>query len=159
MSSISDKLINILQEDLIRERKHMMYYLECSAVVRGLHREEIGEMLLKEAQDELNHVHQFSRLIAQLGGIPAQGIAGYPCNYTNPETILNYAKDMEQEVSNIYSKRLSDLEKMLSSYDDSGTSMPDEDRSYITYVSLFYEDQLQDSQETALDLKLFLKQY
>jgi hypothetical protein len=53
---------------------------------------------------------------------------------------------MEQEVSDIYARRLV----------ETGTESA---WSYESYVHLFYEDQLQDSQKTALELNQYLLPY
>ena len=143
-----DQLIGLLQEDLKNERKHMLFYLHAGVMVEGLHREEIGEFLLKEALDEHKHVEEFSRLIVQLGGVPGQEVANFPTHMTCPKEILKYAQYMEQEVSNIYAKRMQ------------ATSEPSsQDGGIETYVNLFYEDQLQDSQKTALEIGLLIKPY
>jgi bacterioferritin (cytochrome b1) len=142
------ELIDLLQEDLKNERKHMLFYLQAGVMVQGLHREEIGEFLLKEALDEHKHVEEFSRLIVQLGGIPGQEVNSFTANMTCPKQILLYAQNMEQEVSNIYSKRLQ------------MTCNPSPEEGGIeTYVNLFYEDQLQDSQSTALEIGLLIAPY
>lgn len=143
-----EELIDLLQQDLKNERKHMLFYLQAGVMVQGLHREEIGEFLLKEALDEHKHVEEFSRLIVQLGGIPGQEVSSFPTDMTCPKEILKYAQHMEQEVSNIYSKRM----QMI-------CNPCPEEGGVETYVNLFYEDQLQDSQATALEIGLFTKPY
>lgn len=141
-----EQLIGILQEDLKNERKHMLFYLQAGVMVQGLHREELSEMLLKEAQDEHNHVIEFSRLIVQLGGNPGQEVNSFPTDLVCPFEILRYARDMEQEVSDIYARRLVET--------NTETAW-----SYESYVHLFYEDQLQDSQKTALELSQYILPY
>lgn len=140
----TEELICFLQNDLKNERKHMLFYLQAGVMVRGLHREELSELLLKEAQDEHHHVVEFSRLIVQLGGVPNQDVSEFPTHYTKPEDILQYAVEMEQHVSDNYALRLKQIGT------DSGSGIE-------SYVNLFYEDQLQDSQKTALELNLFLQ--
>lgn len=142
----NNELIDLLQSDLRNERKHMLFYLQAGVMVQGLHREELSELLLKEAQDEHHHVVEFSKLIVQLGGIPEQQVNDFPKDLTCPYEILKYAKEMEQEVSNIYAMRL----KQTST---------DIGEAHESFVHLFYEDQLQDSQETALELSLYIKPY
>jgi ferritin len=146
MSKTKQELINMLQEDLKNERKHMMFYMQAGVMIKGLHREEIGEFLLEEAQGEHQHVLEFSRLIVQLGDTPGTNINEFSSNLECPYDILLYAKNMEQEVSNNYAKRL--VETSTESGD-----------SFESYVHLFYEDQLQDSQKTALELDQFLLPY
>ena len=71
----NQELIDFLQNDLKNERKHLLFYLQSSVMVQGLHREELSEMLYKESLDEHKHVEEFSRLIVQLGGVPELGIS------------------------------------------------------------------------------------
>lgn len=146
MNNTKQKIINMLQEDLKNERKHMMFYMQAGVMLQGLHREELGEFLLKEAQDEHQHVLEFSRLIFQLGETPNIEINEFSSNLTCPYEILLFAKNMEQEVSNKYAERLTQTST------ESGDA-------FESYVHLFYEDQLQDSQKTALELNQFLISY
>lgn len=142
----NEELIELLQNDLKNERKHLMFYLQAGVMIRGKHREELGELFLKEAQDEHKHVIEFSKLIVQLGGIPNQEINDFPINLKLPDDLLAYAVEMEQEVANNYAQRL------IQTSTESGNAIE-------SYVHLFYEDQLQDSQATALELKLFLTHF
>lgn len=140
------ELIEILQEDLKNERKHMGFYLHSAVMVRGLHRHEIGELLLDEARDEFKHVEEFSRLIVQLGGIPGQEVNPFPTDLTCPHDILKYAQEMEEEVAKNYASRLATIGV------ESGCHK-------ASFVNLFYEDQLQDSQKTAFELSLMLQKH
>lgn len=142
----TEQLIEILQNDLKNERKHMLFYLQAGVMVQGLHREELSELLLKEAQDEHQHVVEFSKLIVQLGGVPGQEFNSFPNDLVCPFEILRYARDMEQQVSDIYAKRLVETNTESA-------------WSYESYVHLFYEDQLQDSQKTALELGQYILPY
>lgn len=142
----AEQLIELLQNDLKNERKHMLFYLQAGVMVQGLHREELSEMLLEEAQDEHRHVVEFSRLIVQLGGTPSQEVNEFPTNLVCPYEILKYAQKMEQEVAGIYALRLKE-------------TSTEGGNAHESFVHLFYEDQLQDSQATALELTQFLKPY
>lgn len=141
-----EQLINLLQNDLKNERKHMLFYLQAGVMVQGLHREELSELLLKESQDEHQHVVEFSRLIVQLGGVPSQEVNNFPVDLVCPYQILKYAQEMEQEVASVYALRLKETDT------DNGDA-------YESFVHLFYEDQLQDSQATALELSQYIKPY
>jgi bacterioferritin (cytochrome b1) len=145
---IVDTLIAMLQDDLKNERKHMLFYLQASVMIQGLHREELGELLVKESLDEHNHVTEFSRLIVQLGGIPNQEVNPFPTDLTCPFEIFKYAQEMEQEVSTIYGKRLVHTDELA-----------EHGNSHAYYAHLFYEDQLQDSQKTALEFNQFIRPY
>lgn len=140
------QLVEMLQSDLKNERKHMLFYLQASVMVQGLHREELSELLFKEAQDEFKHVQEFSKLIVQLDEVPGQEVLPFPTDLACPHDILKYARDMEQEVADTYAHRLEALENMPG-------------KGVKTYLELFYEDQLQDSQATALELNQYLRPY
>ena len=136
-------LLDMLQNDLKNERKHMNFYLYSAAVVQGLHRAEIGEFLLEEANSELAHVHEFSKMVVYLGGVPNMETNIFPIALTDVREILQYASDMEEEVATTYAKRLEELEKLPV---DSETAV----------LKVFYEDQIKDSWATAREVKQML---
>jgi|GEM_PF-5725963 bacterioferritin (cytochrome b1) len=142
-----DKIIANLQEDLANERKHMMFYLQAGAMVKGLHRQEYSELFLEESQDEHKHVTEFSKLIVQLGGVPSQNINPYIMDETDPWALVAYAIKMEEEVASNYSHRIAAIENAID---------PTLHTLYA-YLKVFYEDQLKDSMETAMEMKLYLK--
>ena len=51
-----NEIIALLRDDLANEYHHLHFYLESSALVRGLHREELREFFLGQAKSELDHV-------------------------------------------------------------------------------------------------------
>jgi len=140
------ELVELLKEDLRNEYKHMVFYLNAGVRIIGLHREEIGEYMLKEARDEMNHVEQFSRLIIDLGGVPDFGTIDYPKEGLmdcNPKAILRYAFEMETEVVERYVGRINDAVE-LGGVDGK-------------YVEIFLEDQIMDSRSTAAHYYEMLK--
>jgi bacterioferritin (cytochrome b1) len=136
---VRDQLIEKLQFDLKNERKHMLFYLQAAVLVRGLHREEFSEFFYKEAQSEMKHVEEFSRLIVHLGGIPGIEANSFVSNLREPEELLQQAVLMEEQVANIYAQRLRETHDM-------------EDAD-IAYVHVFYEEQIADSWKTAQELR------
>lgn len=136
------ELIEMVQADLKNERKHMLFYLQAGVMVQGLHREEIGEFLLKEAASELKHVEEFSRLIVHLGGVPDTEINPFVSNLTDPAAILEYAARMEEEVAGIYAQRLRATHEM--------------ETPEVAAVHVFYEEQIADSWTTAKEIRQML---
>lgn len=134
----NEEIIALVQEDLKNERKHLAFYLQASVMIKGLHREELREFLLKEAQGELKHVEEFSELIVHLGGVPGTEVNAYPSNLSDPFLILSYVVKMEQEVADIYASRLRATHEM--------------ENSATAYAHVFYENQIQDSQHTAWEV-------
>lgn len=139
----NSELILILQDDLQNERKHLAFYLQASVMVSGLHREELREFFLKEAQGELKHVEEFSELIVHLGGVPGTKVNPFPSDLSCPVAILKYVVQMEQEVADIYAGRL----RLTHEMEDSATA----------YCHVFYEDQISDSQKTAWEVAKMVK--
>lgn len=147
MSVIDDeiqKMIGWLQDDLKNERKHMLFYLQAAVMIRGPHRQEIGEHLLEEAQSELKHCEEFARMIVHLGGVPGVEANQFPTGLTECEAILCYAREIENEVADIYAGRLADLEDMLPFAE-------------AARLKVFYEDQLKDSFDAACELTQMIR--
>lgn len=136
-----ETLINLLNDDLKNEYKHMNFYLNSSCAVVGLHREEYREHLFDQAKDEMEHVRLFSELIIGLGGVPVTESNVFP-KLSCPKEILKYALQMEEEVVANYVQRLEDA-KDLGGADG-------------TYVEIFLEDQIMDSRKDADHLKQIL---
>jgi len=141
----NEQLIYLLQQDLKNERKHLAFYLQASTMISGLHREELREFFLTEAQGELKHVEQFSELIVHLGGVPGTEVNSFPSNLTCPIAILKYVVQMEQEVAEIYAERLRQTHEM--------------ENAATAYAHVFYEDQIADSQRTAWEVAKMVPQY
>lgn len=138
-------LIELVNEDLKNERKHLSMYLQAGVMVQGLHRPELREFFLEEAGDELKHCEQFADLVVRLGGTPSIEVNEYPIDLVCPVQILKYIRDMEIEVADNYAKRLKQTE--------------DYENSDVAYAHLFYEDQLIDSWETAKEVEQLIKKY
>jgi bacterioferritin (cytochrome b1) len=138
-------LIRLLSEDLQNEYNHMMFYLRASVEVQGLHRAEIREFLLKEAQEELLHVEEFSRMIKYLGGSPdITALFNYSAGQ-NPRDILDEVVRMERLVANNYAARLRMTEEMTS--------------AEVATIHVFYEDQIKNSQYTAWEVEQMISEF
>lgn len=139
------ELVGILLEDVQNEYNHMMFYLRASVEVQGLHRAEIREFLLKEAQEELLHVEEFSRMIKYLGGSPdITALFNYSAGQ-NPKHILEEVVRMELFVAHNYAARLQMTEEMTS--------------AEVATIHVFYEDQIKNSQYTAWEVQQMLREY
>lgn len=146
-----EELLKLLQFDLSNEIYHMMFYLRAATEVQGLHREELREFFMKEAHEEMGHVHEFSDLVSYLGGVPSQiSPPLFVWRWGNdPYVILEEVVRMEQEVATNYAQRLKQTE---------APHMEDYDPAIAT-AHVFYEDQIKNSQMTAWEVKKWLKKH
>lgn len=65
-----DALIEHLNDDLARELQAIIMYLRCSALLRGLLRSELADVVQTAISDEQRHARYLADKIATLGGIP-----------------------------------------------------------------------------------------
>jgi ferritin-like protein len=148
-----EELVGKLQNDMLNEFRHWQFYMHASMVVRGLHREEMGEFFTKQASSEMNHIQQFGKMIIGLGGeIPVRDTNLYytsenkkvyfDYNKKDPNSLLQFAKEMEAEVVNNYTVRHQEAE-----------SLNDSDGMW---VAIFLEDQIQDSRQDLDNIKEML---
>lgn len=122
------EIIDLLEQDLCNEWKHMNFYLYHASAVTGLHAEEYKEVFLKEAASEMQHITEFSDLL--------WGLRREPCSTANPfpkfrdvREALRYAFDMETDVVRNYVERLCQLAGLP--YDTD-----------VAWLTVFLEDQL-----------------
>lgn len=137
------ELIDKLNSDLSNEYMHMLFYLQSAATVKGLHRAEIGELMLTHSQSEMLHVKEFSDLIIGLGGRLDYNYNSF-AYLTNPNDIIKYALEIEDQVVENYAERIVDAEK-LGGADGK-------------YVELFMERQLEDSRKDADDFRQMIEE-
>lgn len=152
----TDELLRLLQEDLHNEVYHMMFYLRAASEVEGLHREELREFFMKEAHEEMGHVHEFSDLISYLGGMPVHKANVFWQWGSDPYKILQEVVRMEQEVATNYAKRLQQTEAPAH---DISTFTPKDYHPAIATAHVFYEDQIKNSQMTAWEVGKWLKKH
>jgi bacterioferritin len=126
------ELIDLLNNDLMNEYKHMHFYLYHASAITGLHREELREFLLKEAASEMNHVTEFSDLIFGLGGTPTV-LGNNFLKLENAKDIFQYALQMEEEVVINYVTRI-----------NQSSSLNDVDGKWL---EIFLEKQIEHSRE------------
>jgi bacterioferritin len=126
------KLIELLNNDLKNEWKHLRFYLYHASAVTGLHCAEYKELFLEEAASEMSHVTQFSDVIIGLGGIATFESNDFE-KFDNPKEIMKYAVSMEEEVVNNYVQRIKDASEL------GGTDG--------TWLGIFLEGQVQASRE------------
>lgn len=105
-------MIDLLNDDLKNEWKHLRFYLYHASAVQGLHCEEYKELFLKEAAGEMLHVTQFSDVIIGLGGKATDDNSRSFPLMTAPKDILQYALSMEEEVVANYVKRMRDADDL-----------------------------------------------
>ncbi|RDJ35608.1 MAG: ferritin-like domain-containing protein [Crenarchaeota archaeon] len=145
-----NELIDKLNEDLSREYSHMHFYIHAAATVTGLHREEYQELFMKEAADEMGHVHEFGKLILGLGGQPNPVVAPFfHAHNPDPKTLIQEAIKMEEEVVANYVQRMDDAEEL----EKNGGI----DKVHGRWVHIFLEDQIIDSRQTVDQFREILK--
>lgn len=132
------KFLQLMNDDLQNEWTHLQFYLYHASHITGLHAEEYKEFFTDAAKGELEHVQQFlDRLLGLNFALPNQSGKKFPV-FTKVEDALWHAIQLEEEVAVNYTLRLSQLERLASAHPVAAK-----------YLSLFYEDQLQDSYEDA----------
>lgn len=143
------ELVDLLIEDVLNEYKHMLFYLNASCFIQGLARVELGEWLAEEARDEMKHVEEFTKLIIELGGSEKLQESFSRINLStdikelqDPEKILTYVLDMEEEVVKRYTQRMDDAVNVSKSDPVAGR-----------WVEIFLEEQILDSKGTAAHVR------
>ena len=143
------RMIDLLNNDLKNEWKHLRFYLYHASAVTGLHAEEYKELFLKEAAGEMSHVTEFSDLILGLGGTPTAESNDFPL-LTSPNSILSYALEMEKEVVANYVQRMKDANELkLSLEENAGVD--------AQWIEIFLEGQIQKSREDVDKYRQILK--
>ena len=136
----NEELVELINSDLKNELLHMKFYLHASSRVQSLFREELREFFTEEAQDEMKHCQQFADMVVYLGGTPVTDGNPLPdIDYTDPQAVLAKTVELENEVAEIYSKRLRQTESHAN--------------SNVSRTHVFYEDQIQDSWDTAKEVE------
>lgn len=149
-------LINKLQDDLSREYSHWHFYINASITVTGLHREELSEFFLTQAQSEMLHIQQWAKLILGLGVSPmitcnnlvTSELSAFYYSPKTPKELLEYALNMEKEVVNNFVQRMDECDEL--------ENVP-EDKTDARWVHLFLEDQLMDSRADVDNINEMLK--
>ena len=142
-------MIELLNNDLKNEWKHLRFYLYHASAVVGLHAEEYKELFLKEAAGEMSHVTEFSDLIIGLGGTATFESNEFPL-LTDPNEIISYALKMEEEVVFNYVQRMKDASELM-------FSLENNDGVDGQWIEIFLEGQIQKSREDVDKYKQILK--
>lgn len=137
------EMVALLNDDLKNEWKHLKFYLYHASAITGLHAHEYKEFLLEQAASELKHVSQFCDLIIGLGGVPTHDSNDFP-TFKNAQNILEYACDMEAEVVENYTQRISQL---------AGSDQNADNK----WIEIFLEKQIEDSRTDLDYLRQILK--
>lgn len=147
-------MLNLLNEDLSREYSHWNFYIHASTSVVGLHREEIAEFLLKQAEEEMKHIEEFKKLIygiatrRRMDFDPIAESADFAKNLKCPNSILLEALKMEDQVVAQYVQRIEDANLLQ---ENGG-----EDKIDGKFIELFLEDQIMDSRKDADNIRMML---
>lgn len=128
------QIIELLNNDLRNEWKHLRFYLTHASSISGPHAEEYKEVFLEEAASEMRHVTEFSDLIYGLGGVATSESNDFPV-FTSVLDALGYAYEMETEVVKNYVERIAQA-----------GYLPEPD---ATWLIVFLEDQVNHSRRDA----------
>lgn len=127
----TNKVIEILNDDLCNEYKHMLFYLHAANTVKGMERMYLADMFKKHAMGEMEHVMAFAHKISGYGGFPVSGLntALFETQQLTPNELLSQALIMEREVVSNYHQQ----HKLFQDFGDIS-------------LLVFMEDQIEDSQ-------------
>jgi len=150
------ELVQLLTADLMNEYAHWHFYVQAATSVSGLHRQEIREFFIEQAESEMKHVDEFRRMIQGL--VTRRGleisIPNYPSEFKQglscPKALLKAALEMEDQVVSNYVTRKSQAESLV----DEGDA---DDAIDSTYIALFLEDQILDSRGDADNIREMIK--
>lgn len=150
------ELVKLLTQDLANEYAHWHFYVQAATNVAGLHRQEIREFFLEQAESEMKHVDEFRRMIQ--GVITRRGldisVPNFPSEFKQglscPKALLKAALEMEDQVVSNYVIRRSQAEAIAETAEA-------DDRIDSTYIALFLEDQILDSRGDADNIREMLK--
>jgi bacterioferritin (cytochrome b1) len=145
----TSNLIELLNNDLKNEYKHMNFYLYYASLFTGPHHDSMRDLFLKQASSEMNHIHQFSKLIVGLDGKPTSESNLFDVKLKNTKEIVFAAIEMEEEVVKNYVQRCRDAETLNTNLNTLSVT--------AKYVQIFLEEQIQDSQSDIDHMKQIFK--
>lgn len=139
----TDEFLVLMNNDLRNEWTHLNFYLYHASAISGLHAHEYKEFFTDAAKGEMQHVQQFlDRLFGFDFKTPTFEGKAFPV-FQNVGDALMYALAIERDVVKTYAERI-----------DQTALLPDPGGKYL---SVFYEDQMQDSYEDAEHIQRLLK--
>lgn len=139
-----DEIVAKLNNDLKNEWKHMLFYLNNTNTISGLHSIEFKEFFEDQAKEEMEHVNQFSKLIIGLDGNPFNGPFDQVSTFHSVYPALVKALEIEQEVLHNYIERIKDAEE-LGGVDGK-------------WIEIFLENQIQNTREDVDKIRQFLSE-
>ena len=108
--SSKDELIQGLNTDLAHEYQAVLMYTTYSAIVTGIHRNELRAFFQTEVPDELRHAQFLADKIAALGGTPTT--VPHDLNLTtSSREMLEQVRQAEAETIDRYVKRMKQAEE------------------------------------------------
>ena len=139
--------LDLMNADLRNEWTHLQFYLYHASAITGFHALEFKEFFTDAAAGEMKHVQAFlDRLYGLNYPTPNQSGLQFPV-FTTVEGALAHAIKIEEEVVTNYALRLKQLEDVAKVF-----------QKEAAYLTVFYEDQLQDSYEDAERMKRIVHQ-
>ena len=143
-----NNFVNLMLDDLMNERKHMLFYLTAASTVSGLHREEYKELFQKEAASEMQHVLEFQDALLGLGVdlcqcTQVESNHSYVVSYDLDE-LLRFALRMEEDVVSNYTDRILNHVPLL-------------DEPDRRYMEIFYENQIEKSRGDVDNYRMILR--
>jgi len=143
------EFVKVMLADLRNECTHLQFYLYHAAAVRGLHRVEYQEFFDEAARSEMKHVRQFLDRLFGLNVLLSPHQISLEAHdfpqMTDAHNILRHACSLETQVIDNYALRLQQLESL-------SATNPVE----AAYLTVFYENQLQDSYEDRDNMRQML---
>ncbi len=106
-----EEMIKLLNDDLVNEYTHMMFYTANSSSLLGLQREVFSSAFRKHAKSEMEHCLEFQDLIVSLGGTPLVKLNPVP-TFSEIKPALNHAVALESEVVSNYFDRVAQAERL-----------------------------------------------
>lgn len=143
-----NQFVNLMLDDLMHEKKHMLFYLTAASTVSGLHREEYRELFQEEAASEMQHVLEFQNALLGLGAdlcacTQIESNHTYIVSY-DVEELLRYALKMEEDVVLNYTNRILNDIQLLDE--------PDK-----RFMEIFYEKQIEKSRGDIDNYRMILR--
>jgi len=106
----SDKLVNLLQDAYVDEIETIMNYISNGVSLHGIRAEQVGQSLLNDVQEELNHAQLLAERLNTLGEVPhgsldavmSQQSLQPPAERNDVESVIKGVIDAETEAIELY---------------------------------------------------------
>lgn len=140
-----EEMIVLLQQDLQNEYLHWAFYMQAGMNIVSLHREEISEFFFKQAASEMQHIQEFGALLLGLGASPHPPNIKLEIATYEPQSLIEKAIDLENEVVENYHMRMKQAESM--------------DSPEGSVIHVFMEEQIMHSWQDAKHMQLMSQQH